>query len=223
MKSIVIALPQPAPEETQTIRLSPIQRLGGSVRRYGVAITITLFLLSGLVFGAVRSSRAGFSVSGVDRFLIMLPETLEGKTPVMVFADSFSVSFLFAAALCFLALTPSGIAAVPALVFFKGYELGVMCGALCSVSGFTGLAYYISVVFAGAFLSSLAVIYFSQYCIEFSFSILLAIFGHSFGCSLREKLRGLVLNGSYSLIMLVFASLTDTLLYNMIGRLFVSL
>ncbi len=220
MKSIVIALPQPPRNTEREVR--PIQeRLASFFRQYGMMLFFVIVLLSGFVCGAVRSVSGGSpDVSGLHGFLLTLPEK-SPKTPVMFFADSFSVSFVFTAALCFLALTPAGLPGIPALIFFRGYEFGVFSGVLCTAYGFSGLAYFVSVVLAGAFLSSIALVYLSQYSVGCSFSMLLAIAGHTTGAfTLRERFKELLINGAYALMIVVFSSLTDTLLYFLIGRLF---
>ncbi len=218
MKSIVIALPQ-TNSALEHEKRPAAERLVCFVRQYGIMLFLVAVLLSGFVCGAVRSSSGAAQLTGVDKFLITLPSSGD-KTPVMVFADSFSVTFVFAAALCFLALTPAGLPAIPALMFFRGFEFGLFSGVLCGAYGFSGLAYFISVVLAGAFLSSLALVYISQYCLGCSASMLLAVLGRAAGLPLRERFRELLINGAYSIMIVVFSSLTDTLLYFLIGRLF---
>lgn len=227
MKSIVIALPQPEHDEPQ---LEPpyytephSSRFALFLRRYGMVVLFTALLLAGMVFGAVRAAPLGESaLNGVDRFLLTLPGSSAQRAPLTVFADSFCVSFLFLFALCFFSLSPFGAALIPAVVFFRGYEHGLMCGVLCAEYEFAGLAYYISVVLAGAFLSSLALVYLSQYGVVFSGSMLLAIFDNiSFGGrTLRARSRELIMNAAYSLIVTACASLADTALYFLIGRFF---
>lgn len=222
MKSIVIALPQTAlPIEIEKPPLG--KRISEFLRQYGAILLLIALLLGGMVTGAVRTTADPARPLGTaDRFFISMPQTNAGKTPVMIFADTFSVSFIFAAALCFFALTPSGLPAVPAVIFFRGFEYGVFVGRLCVEYGFKGLGYFLTVIFAGAFLSSLSLIYYSQYCLQCSLFMLLAIFGHvdTGAYSLRSRFRELALNGAYSLLALVFASLTDTLLFFLIGRCF---
>lgn len=209
MKSVVIALPQP---EQQTFS----SRAAAFIRSYGLLIFFTAVMLSGLVLGVVKGDVPGKA----DKLFLPLPTVYEELAPLAVFADSFSSSFIFSAALCFLALTPAGLPAIPALVFFRGYELGILSGYLCLQYGFSGFAYFISVILAGGFLSSLALLYLSQYCIGCSAYIMLALAGHLSDKPMRDRFRELLVNVAYSLIMLVFASLTDTLLYCLIGRLF---
>ena len=221
MKSMVISLPSTQPIITDMPREPLSKRIASFFRTYGLALLMIIMLLSGLCFGALRStSDGGFYLTGAERFLITLPSAQEGKTPVMIFADSFSVSFIFTAALLFLAVTPSGLPGIPALMFFRGVELGVMAGVFCRSCGFTGLAYFVSVVLSGAFLSSLALVYFSQYCIGFSASMLLAAIGSRMPDALKGRLRELLMNGAYALLLIAFASVTDTLLYFLIGRMF---
>lgn len=222
MKSIVIALPQPSVNvDVESEPPRPIgERISSFLRRYGAALFFLILLISGMIVGAVRTSSAQAMPGKMDEFFASLPVTFEKKTPIAVFSDSFSASFIFAAALCFLALTPAGLPAIPALVFFRGYEYGVVSGCLCVQYGFRGLAYFLSVMLAGSFLASLSLVYLSQFCLQCSGAMLLAAAGHAGGRALRDKFRDLIMNAAYAIILIVFASLTDTVLYLLIGRLF---
>ena len=218
MKGIVIALPQPEKQEDKP----PLRtRLALFFGKYGMMMFFVAVLISGVVFGAVHTVSDGSNALGkAERIFSSLPLTFEKKQPIAVFADSFSAAFIFTAALCFLALTPAGLPSIPAVVFFRGYEYGVFSCCLCKVYGFKGLAYYISVALSGTFLSAMALVYLSQYCIGCSASMMLAVSGRSPVTPLKERFGELMLHGAYSLIIIVFASLTDTLLYFLIGRLF---
>ncbi len=218
MKSLVISLPQSV-EQSETISLK--YRLKMFFRQYGLVIFFLVLIISGMILGTINTvSSAPEKLNNTDKLFLSVPISFVKKTPFSVFADSFSASFVCVAALCFFSLSPAGIPAIPVLVFFKGYEYGVFAGYLCISQGFSGLAYFLSTAFAGIFLSSLAIIYFAQYCIGFSFSILLAVIGGDSAVPLKKKLVQLFLNGAYSLIIIVFSSLTDTLLYFIIGKLF---
>lgn len=224
MKSLIIALPHSSDETVIQEPQPALKRLREFFKQYGLMLILTCILLMGVAFGIFRTvSESGSSMTVADKFLSFVPDGEKSKTPVMIFADSFSVSFIFAAALCFFALTPSGIPAIPAVIFFRGYEFGIAAGSLCLKSGFSGMAYYISVILAGEFLSSIALLYYSQYALSCAASMLLAVFGQTAHGerSLRERFKELIMNGAYCLILVAFASLTDTVLYLLIGRLFV--
>lgn len=199
--------------------IGPVNKVIGFFKRFGLLIFLSALLLSGLVLGALNTAGSGEeALTAADRFMLPSLDPDSGCTPASVFGGSFSVSFVFAAALFFLALTPSGLPAIPALIFYRGYEYGVLSGVLCA-DGLSGIGFFLSVILAGAFLSSLALIYFSQYCLSSSLTMLLAVFGRAdSGALLRDRFRELVTNGAYATIIITFASLTDTVLWFIIAR-----
>ena len=223
MKSIVIALPQP--QQTGEFFVSE-DRKGSMVtliRRYGITVFFTALLLSGIAFGALRAVSTGrAALNALEKFLIPLPEQTADLTPITVFSDSFCTVFLLFTALCFSALSPAGLIITPALLFYRGCLCGLQAGILCDEYGFAGLAYYISVLLIGAFLSSAALICMARYCEAFSGSMLLALFDNISvgGRTLKMKLRELALCGACALIVIAASSLADTALYYLIGRFF---
>ncbi len=223
MKSIVVSMNRS--EKIYNAKpYSPLKAdIKAFLKRYGILSFFITLLFLGMILGVVRAGQtSGEIMNGIYVFFSggMIPS--ETASPVVSFADSFSVSFLFLAVLFCLSLSAPGVVLIPGVIFFRGYEYGIISGYLCVTYGLKGLVYYIAVILSGAFISSMALIYASQYCIDFSLSVLYTFFGKSTtdGQPLRSKFGELTLNCCYMLIVISFASLTDVLLQRLLGIFF---
>lgn len=223
MKSIIIAVPQPN-FAYDAKPYSPFRsNLKNYFRRYGMITFFIVVLFAGMIFGAVKAGTASDDIlSRIDGFFSESFISDNTAVPASTFVNSFSISFTFVAVLYCLALSPLGVVLIPGVMFFRGFEYGMSSGFLCVTYGLKGLVYYISVMLLGAFISSLALVYVSQYCIDFSLSVMFAIFGKQTtdGQPLKAKFGELTLNCAYMIVLIVFASLLDTGLYYLIGGLF---
>ena len=225
MKSIVLAV-RPA-EQSGDFQRNRYRRAAALLRYffsfYGMAAFFVTVLLSGMVIGA---SCAGIKHGELmSRAVEAVTEHItvnRNSTAIGVFADSFTVSFVFAAAMILMAMSPFGIITIPTVMLARGVCCGIISGYLCVTYGLKGLAYYICVMLIGTFISSLALVYVSQYCMDFSFSVFRGIFCKNLytGDTLRNKLGIMILNTSYMLILIGFASLADTVLFFLLGGLF---
>lgn len=223
MKSIIVAVPQPK-FVYDAKPYSPLRsNLKAYFKRYGMITFFIVVLFAGMIFGEVKAGTAS------DDILSKINSLFSGSlisdstaSPAATFINSFSASFAFVLTLYCLSLSPLGIVLIPGVMFFRGFEYGVSSGFLCITYGLKGLAYYILVMLLGAFISSLALVYVAQYCIDFSLSVLFSIFGKptTDGQPLKVKIGELTLNCAYMIILIVFASLLDTGLYYLIGGLF---
>lgn len=226
MKSIVLAV-RPA-EQCVHLKRNRLRRtvllMRYFLKKYGMAAFFITILLSGMVVGA---SCAGIkhgeylskAVKAVTEHIIVQQNT----TAIGVFADSFTVSFVFAAAMILMSMSPFGMVTIPIVMLARGVCCGIVSGYLCVTYGLKGLVYYICVMLIGTFISSLALVYVSQYCMDFSFSVFRGIFykNNIYGNeTLRNKLGIMILNTSYMLILIGFASLADTVLFFLLGGLF---
>lgn len=221
MKDTIILIP--TPETTQTKRYSPLRaNVSLFLRRYGMAVFFIAVLFSGMIIGAFRISAGNAFFH--DKLFEFLYNTVTYKSdvqPLKVFADSFVLSLVFAVLLICAAVSFLGVAGVPLIIFIRGILYGAVSGYLCVVFGLKGLAYYIAVLLPGGFISALALVYCSQYCMDFSLSVILSVFGKNKSILLKERLKELIMNCAYMNIVFIFASLTDTLLYYLIGKSFI--
>lgn len=223
MKSIVVAVPQSKFFCTPRVYSPMKSKITYFIRRYGSVAFFIAVLFAGMIFGAVKAGSASDELMSRLDVLFSGSITLEnGETPARTFINSFGTSFMFLALLFCLSLSPLGIVGIPLVMFFRGFGYGISSGYLCITYGFKGLIYYIFVLLVGAFVSSLALVYSSQYCIDFSMSVFCSIIGRHIpgGMTLRAKLGILLLNCAYTIILTICASLLDTGLYYLIGGLF---
>lgn len=223
MKCLVVSVPQSGIVYRQRNSSNFKSNLIYFFKRYGLVAFFIAVLFAGMIIGAVQAGSADESL--LDKLNTLFSGNIsvrEEQTLARTFINSFGTSFMFLA-LCFcLSLSPFGIVAVPMIMFFRGFGYGISSGFLCITYGFKGLIYYIFVMLIGAFISSLALVYASQYCFDFSKTLLFSIFGRQYGIGdgLRARLAALVLNCGYMIILIIFASLIDTGLYYLVGGLF---
>lgn len=221
MRSLVVTIPSSPICGSANRRYSPFKSgVGYFFRRYGLVAFFIAVLFSGMIFGAVKAGTADEAF--IEKLEIVFSSNIsvrEEQTITGAFVNSFGTSFLFLL-MCFcFSMSPFGILLVPAVMFFRGFGFGISSGFLCISYGFKGLVYYILVMLVGAFLSSMALVYVSQYCFDFSKEILLSITGRE-GILLKRKLVELVFNCGYMVILIIFASLVDAGLYFLVGGLF---
>ena len=218
MKDTIILIP--TTETAQSRRYSPFwANVSLFFRRYGMAVFFIAVLFSGMIFGAFRISAGNAFFH--DKLFGYLYNTVTYKSdlqPLKVFADSFVLSLVFALLLIGSAVSFLGAVGVPLIIFVRGILYGAVSGYLCAAFGLKGLAYYIAVLLPGGFISALALVYCSQYCMDFSVSVILSVFCKNSTIILKERLKELIMNCAYMNIVLIFASLTDTLLYYLIGK-----
>lgn len=224
MKSIVLSVPQPKFVCSQT-SYSPFKsNITYFLKRYGLVTFFIIALFSGMIMGAVCAGTADESL--LDKLDILFSNNISVRgeqTLAKTFINSFGTSFMFLALFFCLSLSPLGVAAIPLIMFFRGFGYGISSGFLCITYGFKGLIYYIFVMLLGAFISSLSLVYAAQYCFDFSKSMIISIFGRDTASAtgnLKSKLGALLLNCSYMIILIIFAALLDTVLYYLIGGLF---
>lgn len=223
MKGIVVSVPQAKfiyrPSKFSTLKSNIVYFF----KRYGMVSFFIVVLFAGMIFGAVKAGSANEDLLNKIDILFSGSISVRGdQTPARTFINSFGTSFMFLALFYCFSMSPLGIIAIPLIMFFRGFGYGISSGFLCLTYGLKGLIYYILVMLIGAFISSLALVYASQYCIDFSASMLFSILGKSTldGKGLKQKVCTLTLNCSYMIILIIFASLVDTGLYYLIGGLF---
>ncbi len=223
MRGIVVSVPQ----SKILCRTSKYSILKSNLiyffKRYGMVTFFIAVLFVGMILGAVKAGSANEEL--LDKIDVLFSGSISirgDQTPAGTFINSFGTSFLFLALIYCFSMSPLGIIAIPLVMLFRGFGYGISSGFLCLTYGIKGLFYYILVMLIGAFISSLSLVYASQYCMDFSVSMLLSILGRPTfdGRGLKSKMSTLTLNCAYMIILIVFASLVDTGLYYLIGGLF---
>lgn len=119
-----------------------------------------LCLLAGTALGTAASVSSGEQVLRRFDFLFQTSASLRISEPVYsLFFASFASSFLFLV-LCFLCgLSMWGFLFVPAIVFFRGYGVGLTAGFLCYCYRWTGALFHLLVLLPGVVFISLALLF----------------------------------------------------------------
>ena len=114
-------------------------RKGLLVRSHVPLYLFALCFLAGMVLGVVMSLRTGEETLQRFDFLFHTSAAIRLEEPVSsIFAASFASSFLFLL-VCFLCgLSVWGFLFVPAVVFFRGYGVGLTAGFLCAAYQWKG-------------------------------------------------------------------------------------
>ena len=123
---------------------------------YGFAVC---FLL-GTAVGTAASTRSGQATLERFDFLFQSSASLRMTESVFsLFCASFASSFLFLL-VCFLCgLSMWGFLFVPAVLFFRGYGVGLTAGFLCCAYHWKGALFHLLVLLPGVFFICLALLF----------------------------------------------------------------
>jgi stage II sporulation protein M len=130
-----------------------------AVRVNYVLVLFSVFLISGMIFGAIFARNAGFTALNKLDFLFYSNFKTRAVQPfASVFSASFASSFLFIL-FCFLCgLSMWGMFMIPAILFFRGFGLGLTSGYLYAAYGSNGILFNLAVILPGAFVCCLAIL-----------------------------------------------------------------
>ena len=125
---------------------------------YGMVL-LSVFLICGMVFGAIFARNAGISALNKLDFLFYSNFKVRAAQPfISVFSASFASSFLFIL-FCFLCgLSMWGMFIIPGVVFFRGFGLGLTSGYIYAAYRWNGILFNLIVILPGAFICCLAIL-----------------------------------------------------------------
>lgn len=129
------------------------------VRSHLALYLLAICLLAGTVCGTIASVHSGSQM--LQRFDVFFQTSASVRLsePVyLVFSASFASSFLFLL-VCFLCgLSMWGFLFVPAILFFRGYGVGLTAGFLCFSYQWKGALFHLFVLLPGIFFICLALL-----------------------------------------------------------------
>lgn len=125
---------------------------------YGLVL-LSVFLICGMVLGAIFARNAGISALSKLDFLFYSNFKSRAAQPfITIFSASFASSFLFIL-FCFLCgLSMWGMFIIPGVVFFRGFGLGLTSGYIYAAYGGNGILFNLAVILPGAFICCLAIL-----------------------------------------------------------------
>ena len=182
------------------------------IKKYKLLTLIALFLLSGMTFGTFCVGLAGEStIESLDFLFASNFKVRSQQSLFEIFSTSLTSSFVFVAVMILLGLSAWGILAIPAVLFFRGFGLGLTAGFLYANYGIKGFLYHLIVLLPGVILSSVAILMHARESLIFSARILSRILPRGNIDRLWERAKLFFLRTGYVLIILAASSLIDML------------
>lgn len=130
-----------------------------ALRENYVLVLFSLSMICGMIFGAVFARNADFAALNKLDFLFYSNFKARAAQPIIsIFSASFASSFIFIL-ICFLCgLSMWGMFITPAVLFFRGFGLGLTSGYLYAAYGLMGVLFNLVVILPGAFVCCLAIL-----------------------------------------------------------------
>ncbi len=218
---------QPAP----AVAVATHKRVGLSlwevIKKNRGLVLLFFTLLAGMVAGSVFARGADSGLLGRLDFLFASNFQMRAAQAwYETFAASLASSFMFVLTAVLLGLSLWGMVALPAVVFFRGFGLGLTGGFLYAGYGFQGVLFYLLVILPGAFLSSVTIVLCVREAMRFSSRLAaggMRSESKNIGrrVDLADKLRLYLIRNGVLLIFLVAAALLDMLLTSLFAGAFV--
>lgn len=134
-------------------------RLHFNIKKNGWALFFSIFLLTGIVIGAICTRNADRSLLDSLDFFFLTNFTLRSQYGAFdIFISSFAAAFVFLLTVFLLGLSAWGMPIIPFVLMFKGFGFGLSIGYLYGAYGFMGIWYNLLVILPGAFLGVLVLI-----------------------------------------------------------------
>lgn len=140
-----------------------------ALRIHGILVFLAMFLLCGVVMGALFARSAGPDILKRLDFLFYSDfQSRAVQAPASIFIASLGSTFLFLLA-CFLCgLSMWGMFLVPVVPLFRGFGLGLTSGYLYAAYGLQGVLFNAAVILPGAFLCVISILLAAREGIYFS-------------------------------------------------------
>ncbi len=139
-------------------------RLKFDFKRNGWVLFFSIFLLAGVIIGAICTRNADQEMLDNFDFFFLTNFTLRSQYGAFdIFVSSFAAAFVFLLAIFLLGLSAWGMPIIPLIILFKGFGIGLSIGYLYGTYAFMGICYNVLIIFPGAFLSVL--VFISAACI----------------------------------------------------------
>jgi stage II sporulation protein M len=140
-----------------------------AVRANYVLVLFSVFLILGMILGAIFAKNVSFSALSKLDFLFYSNFKIRAMQSFSsVFSASFASSFLFILFFFLCGLSMWGMFMIPALLFFRGFGLGLTSGYLYAAYGTNGILFNLAVILPGAFICCLAILLAAREGMRFS-------------------------------------------------------
>lgn len=183
-----------------------------ALRENSTLVFFSVFLICGMLFGAVFARNADITTLKKLDFLFYSNFQSRAGQPIFdVFSASFASSFLFIF-VCFLCgLSMWGMFLIPAVLFFRGFGLGLTSGYLYAVYGGKGVLFNLSVILPGAFVCCIAILLAAREGSRFSRVIASCSAGSGKRTISQPKMKPYLLHFGAILMLAFLAAVFDVL------------
>ncbi len=191
-----------------------------ALRENNIIVLFSLLLICGMIFGAVFARNASFNILDKLDFLFYSNFKTRASQPIIsIFAASFASSFIFIL-VCFLCgLSVWGMFIIPAVLFFRGFGLGLTSGYLYAAYKFMGVLFNLVVILPGAFLCCISILLAAREGSRFSKAIASSATLKK-GTISQSKMKIYLLRFGIFLMIAFLASLLDVFFSVCFGGLF---
>ncbi len=184
-------------------------------------ISFSFVLIMGMILGTMCVRNISVDTVKNLNFLFVNDFQQRISQPYfMAFIASLSSLTIFIISIIFLTLSSCGIFLVPAVLFFRGFGIGISAGYLYLIHGLKGVAFHILILLPGIFISSIGLILICIESVKFSYEYLKKLFPKSNSESLWLKLKVYFRKITYLMILLVLSSFVDMIFMMLFSRFF---
>ena len=128
-------------------------------KRYGVILMLAVFVMLGLIVGAVVSQNVDENTLKVLDFLFLTDYKARLEISLFsVFVASISAYFVFYLIQILMGFSAWGFIFMPITTFLKGFGTGISAGYLASTLSFTGVGFYILVMLPATVVSIISLL-----------------------------------------------------------------
>lgn len=189
--------------------------------RYALQILFLMLFVTGLTLGAAYSGSADDTL--IDRLDLLFTTNLESRSSmsgVGIYLSCFSADFLFVLAAFLLGMSAWGSIALPMLVLFKGFSVGLSSAMMFMLYRGVGIGFYLLVILPGTTLFLIGFIRYLRYAFALSIRygrLTLKDGGESFR---SLSMKSYLLHSLTALLFVLGAALMDTVLWLLFAQLF---
>jgi len=184
----------------------PISSVKDFLSRYGTYTLFTALFFMGLAVGAACSRGVDSQLLGkLDFLFVTNMKARLSMSPFDIFLSCFASYFIFVFFIFLFAFSAWGFAAVPLLIIFKGFSVGLSSACLFSSYRMSGIGFYILVILPGTAMFLIALVRYSARALALSMRFAkMSVFGRdeAFLCTsvikrfLKRSLFAFILSGA---------------------------
>lgn len=203
----------------KTIKLPAVKRprlsFQNLVTKFGFQTVFVVLFLLGLAVGAAGSRGVDHSLGQkLDFLFITNMEARLEMSAFEIFLSCFVSYFLFIFAAFLCALSAWGFTAIPLLMIFKGFSVGLSSAVIFAFYKVSGIGFYILIILPGTVLFLFTLVIYARTAFRLSIRFMrLSLFGYDREPALKSGLRSFLKKSAYAFLSAGACAVTDMLLW----------